>query len=165
VYTLVNVIEIYEKQPDANTIFQLQLNTGGDNIIPAGLGARDSLRFEAGLALYGQELSKDITPIEAGMKFAVKVNKSEYFIGKEVLAKQIETGTSRRLVGLEMIDKGIPRTDYEVLNEEGNSIGVITTGTKSPSLNKAIGFALIEQNYTEQGTEVVVQIRKKQAKA
>ncbi|HLR54608.1 MAG TPA: glycine cleavage system aminomethyltransferase GcvT [Pseudogracilibacillus sp.] len=164
-YTGEDGFEIYVKQPDATTLFQLLLNTGGDNIIPAGLGARDSLRFEAGLALYGQELSKDITPIEAGMKFAVKVNKSEYFIGKEVLAKQIETGTSRRLVGLEMIDKGIPRTDYEVLNEEGNSIGVITTGTKSPSLNKAIGFALIEQNYTEQGTEVVVQIRKKQAKA
>lgn len=164
-YTGEDGFEIYVEQSDAAALFQLLLNAGGENIIPAGLGARDSLRFEAGLPLYGQELSKDITPIEAGMKFAVKVNKSEYFTGKEVLEKQIENGATRVLVGLEMIDKGIPRTDYEVLNEAGVSIGNITTGTKSPTLNKAIGFALIDQQYTEQGTEVIIQIRKKQAKA
>ncbi|HLQ96769.1 MAG TPA: glycine cleavage system aminomethyltransferase GcvT [Pseudogracilibacillus sp.] len=164
-YTGEDGFEIYIDQGDAAALFKLLLDTGGENIIPAGLGARDSLRFEAGLALYGQELSKDITPVEAGMKFAVKVNKAEDFIGKEVLQQQIEQGPTRVLAGLEMIDKGIPRTDYEVLNIEGDSIGVITTGTKSPTLNKAIGFALIDQKYTAQGTEIVIQIRKKQAKA
>lgn len=164
-YTGEDGFEIYIDQTDAAALFKLLLDTGGENIIPAGLGARDSLRFEAGLALYGQELSKDITPVEAGMKFAVKVNKIEQFTGKQVLQRQIEIGTKRALVGLEMMDKGIPRTDYDVLNTDGDSIGVITTGTKSPTLNKAIGFALIDQKYTAPGTEVMVQIRKKQAKA
>ncbi len=92
-----------------------------EGVVPAGLGARDTLRFEAGLPLYGQELSKDISPLEAGLGFVVKLNKEEDFFGKEALAAQKENGVPRKLVGVEMIDKGIPRTGYKVfLGEERN---------------------------------------------
>ena len=115
-----------------------------EGVVPAGLGARDTLRFEAGLPLYGQELSKDISPLEAGLGFVVKLNKEEDFIGKEALASQKENGVPRKLVGIEMIDKGIPRTGYKVFIGE-EEIGEVTTGTQSPTLKKNIGFALIEQ--------------------
>jgi aminomethyltransferase len=135
-----------------------------ENVIPCGLGARDTLRFEANLALYGQELSKDITPLEAGIGFAVKVNKEEDFFGKEVLKDQKENGVPRKLVGIEMIDKGIPRHGYEVFVGE-EQVGEITTGTQSPTLKKNIGLALLKKEFTELETEVEVQVRKKRLKA
>lgn len=135
-----------------------------EGLVPAGLGARDTLRFEAGLPLYGQELSEEITPLEAGLGFVVKLNKKEDFIGKEALREQKENGVLRKLVGIEMIDKGIPRTGYQVfLNNE--AIGEVTTGTQSPTLNKNIGFALLKSEYATEGTEVIVQVRKRQLKA
>ncbi|WP_417899652.1 glycine cleavage system aminomethyltransferase GcvT [Bacillus haimaensis] len=135
-----------------------------ENVIPCGLGARDTLRFEANLALYGQELSKDITPLEAGIGFAVKVNKEEDFFGKEVLKDQKENGVPRKLVGIEMIDKGIPRHGYEVFVGE-EQVGEVTTGTQSPTLKKNIGLALLKKEFTEVETEVEVQVRKKRLKA
>lgn len=135
-----------------------------ENVIPCGLGARDTLRFEANLALYGQELSKDITPLEAGIGFAVKVNKEEDFFGKEVLKDQKENGVPRKLVGIEMIDKGIPRHGYEVFVGE-EQVGEVTTGTQSPTLKKNIGLALLKKEFTELETEVEVQVRKKRLKA
>lgn len=164
-YTGEDGFEIYVATDGAIALWNTLLKAGGEDIVPAGLGARDSLRFEAGLPLYGQELSSDISPIEARMKFAVKTNKEDDFIGKEALKKQVEQGTNRLLVGIEMIDKGIPRTDYEVLNKDESKIGFVTTGTQSPTLKKAIGFALIDQSYTEVGTEVYVQVRKRKVKA
>src|SRR5699024_3345777 len=119
---------------------------------------------EVSLPLYGQELSKDITPIEAGLHFAVKVDKGVDFIGSEVLKKQISEGTNRKIVGIEMIDKGIPRTDYEVLVGE-TQVGFVTSGTQSPTLGKNIGMAMIDQAYTEVGTEVLIQVRKRQLRA
>lgn len=135
-----------------------------ENVVPCGLGARDTLRFEANLALYGQELSKDITPLEAGIGFAVKVNKEEDFFGKEVLKDQKENGVPRKLVGIEMIDKGIPRHGYEVFVGE-EQVGEVTTGTQSPTLKKNIGLALLNKEFTELETEVEVQVRKKRLKA
>ncbi|MFE7060992.1 glycine cleavage system aminomethyltransferase GcvT [Sutcliffiella sp. NPDC057660] len=135
-----------------------------ENVVPCGLGARDTLRFEANLALYGQELSKDITPLEAGIGFAVKVNKEEDFFGKEVLKDQKENGVPRKLVGIEMIDKGIPRHGYEVFVGE-EQVGEVTTGTQSPTLKKNIGLALLKKEFTELETEVEVQVRKKRLKA
>lgn len=135
-----------------------------ENVVPCGLGARDTLRFEANLALYGQELSKDITPLEAGIGFAVKVNKEEDFFGKEVLKDQKENGVPRKLVGIEMIDKGIPRHGYEVFVGEAQ-VGEVTTGTQSPTLKKNIGLALLNKEFTELETEVEVQVRKKRLKA
>src|SRR5699024_734259 len=147
-YTGEDGFEIYMDVADSRLLWRVLLDAGEEyNLIPAGLGARDTLRFEAGLPLYGQELSKDITPIEAKLNFAVKVNKESDFIGKAILQEQVEKGTTRQLVGIEMIDKGIPRTDYPVVLEDGSTIGHVTTGTQSPTLQKNIGFALVDKAY------------------
>lgn len=164
-YTGEDGFEIYIPVTSAANLWKVLLKAGGEDVTPAGLGARDSLRFEAGLPLYGQELSETITPIEAGLNFAVKVKKEADFIGKDVLASQIKSGTTRKLVAIEMTDKGIPRTGYQVLNENGQEIGHVTTGTHSPTLKKAIGFALVEKDNVEPGTELYVQVRKRQVKA
>ncbi|MCA0982771.1 glycine cleavage system aminomethyltransferase GcvT [Halobacillus yeomjeoni] len=164
-YTGEDGFEIYLPSSSGADLWQMVLEAGeSSGVMPVGLGARDTLRFEANLALYGQELSKDITPIEAGLNFAVKVNKEEDFIGKEVLKKQKEEGPERKLVGIEMLDKGIPRTHYEVLDGE-KVIGFVTTGTQSPSLGKNVGLALLDEPYTKEGTEVTVQVRKRKLKA
>ncbi|WP_078597094.1 glycine cleavage system aminomethyltransferase GcvT [Evansella clarkii] len=164
-YTGEDGFEIYCRPEDAADLWKAVLSAGKeDGIVPCGLGARDTLRFEARLPLYGQELSKDITPVEAGIGFAVKPDKDEDFFGKEVLKKQKEEGASRKLVGLEMIDKGIPRTDYEVF-KDGEKIGFVTTGTQSPTLKKNVGLALIDSKYKDLDTEVEVQVRKRRLKA
>ncbi|MBM7701556.1 glycine cleavage system aminomethyltransferase GcvT [Metabacillus iocasae] len=163
-YTGEDGFEIYCDAKDAAMLWDKIVEVGkGEGVLPCGLGARDTLRFEANLALYGQELSKDITPIEAGIGFAVKVNK-ENFIGKETLKQQKEQGPSRKLVGIEMIDKGIPRHGYEVYGGE-EQIGFVTTGTQSPTLKKNIGLALLNVNHANVGTEIEVQIRQKRLKA
>ncbi|MFD1030709.1 glycine cleavage system aminomethyltransferase GcvT [Metaplanococcus flavidus] len=163
-YTGENGFEIYAS-PEASIALWAEILKEGkeDGVIPAGLGARDTLRFEACLALYGQELSKDITPLEAGINFVVKLAKED-FIGKEALAAQKEDGIPRKLVGIEMIDKGIPRHGYSVyLNDE--KIGEVTTGTQSPTLKKNIGLALVSAEYAEIGKELEVEIRNKRLKA
>ncbi|MDG0963381.1 glycine cleavage T C-terminal barrel domain-containing protein, partial [Bacillus paranthracis] len=109
-------------------------------------------------------LTKDISPLEGGIGFAVKTDKEANFIGKEALKKQKEEGPKRKLVGIEMIDKGIPRTDYPVFSGE-KQIGVVTTGTQSPTLKKNVGLALIESSQAQFGTEIEVQVRKKRLKA
>jgi aminomethyltransferase len=163
-YTGEDGFEIYCSSTDAAHLWTAILEAGSDEgVLPCGLGARDTLRFEATLALYGQELSKDITPIEARIGFAVKTNKDS-FIGKEVLKEQRESGAPRKLVGIEMIDKGIPRHGYEVFADE-EQIGFVTTGTQSPTLKKNIGLALLSAEYSELGREVEVQVRKKRLKA
>jgi aminomethyltransferase len=164
-YTGEDGFEIYCKAEDAIGLWKAILEAGKEEgILPCGLGARDTLRFEATLPLYGQELSKDITPIEAGIGFAVKTNKKENFIGKDVLKKQKEEGTARKIVGIEMIDKGIPRHGYEVFFGE-EKIGEITTGTQSPTLKKNIGLAIVKSEFAEIGQELEVQIRQKRLKA
>lgn len=165
-YTGEDGFEIYIEADQTPELWRALLKHGEPfGLEPAGLGARDTLRFEAGLPLYGQELSEDISPLEAGLDFAVKLNKEEDFIGKKALLKQKEAGVKRKLVGIEMIDKGIPRTGYPVLNEKDEEIGFVTTGTKSPTLNKHIGFALVNTAYGEIGTELFVQVRNKKLKA
>lgn len=164
-YTGEDGFEIYIDQKSGRDLWRSILKAGEDKgLEPAGLGARDTLRFEVNLPLYGQELSKDISPVEAGLKFAVKVNKAEEFIGKEELKKQIENGTERKLVGIEMIDKGIPRSGYEVSHND-EQIGFITSGTQAPSLKKNLGIALLKSEFTEVGSELVVQVRKRKLRA
>ncbi|WP_243386357.1 glycine cleavage system aminomethyltransferase GcvT [Bacillus kexueae] len=164
-YTGEDGFEIYCQKDDAIQLWEMILEEGKEEgILPCGLGARDTLRFEANLALYGQELSKDITPIEAGIGFAVKVDKEVAFIGQEVLKEQKENGPSRKLVGIEMIDKGIPRHGYPVFVGE-EEIGVITTGTQSPTLKKNVGLALVKVDFANLDQELTVQIRKKRLKA
>ncbi|SDY55496.1 aminomethyltransferase [Evansella caseinilytica] len=164
-YTGEDGFEIYCKPEDAADLWKAILDAGkAEGILPCGLGARDTLRFEARLPLYGQELSKVITPLEAGIGFAVKTDKAAEFIGKQALTIQKESGVPRRLVGIEMLDKGIPRTDYEVF-KDGKKIGFVTSGTQSPTLKKNVGLALIDSAYQALNTELEVQVRKKRLKA
>ena len=125
-----------------------------------GLGCRDTLRFEVGLPLYGDELSEDITPIMAGLGMFVKLDKTE-FIGKDALAKQKAEGLAKKLVGIELFDKAIPRHGYTVLNMEGEPIGEVTTGYHTLSSDKSVCMALIDAQYAKLDTEVQIQIRKK----
>ncbi len=164
-YTGEDGFELYCKSRDVQVLWKALLEEGQeDGLLPCGLGVRDLLRFEAGLPLYGQELTEEISPLEAGIGFAVKLDKKEDFIGKASLAKQKEEGVTRKIVGLEMIDKGIPRTDYPVFSME-KQVGIMTSGTHSLTLKKNVGFALLEHEYSELGTVVDVQIRKKRLKA
>ena len=127
---------------------------------PCGLGCRDTLRFEVGLPLYGDELSANITPIMAGLGIFVKLDKDE-FIGKEALAKQKADGPAKKIVGIELADKAIPRHGYTVLNMEGEPIGEVTTGYHTISTDKSVCMALIDTPYAKLDTEVQIQIRKK----
>lgn len=164
-YTGEDGFEIYIDQVAGRKLWNLILETGkGKGLEPIGLGARDTLRFEANLPLYGQELSADITPIEAGLSFGVKVNKKEDFIGKAKLTEQIEKGPCRKNVGIEMIDRGIPRHGYAVFVDD-KEIGVVTSGTHSPSLGKNLGRVLVDSEYAEIGTELFIQVRKRKLKA
>ncbi|WP_449536924.1 glycine cleavage system aminomethyltransferase GcvT [Ferdinandcohnia sp. Marseille-Q9671] len=164
-YTGEDGFEVYCQAEDAAFLWNAILEAGElEGVLPCGLGARDTLRFEANLALYGQELSKDITPIEAGIGFAVKPNKEADFFGKAALKQQKKEGAPRKIVGIEMIDKGIPRHGYEVFVGD-EQVGEVTTGTQSPTLQKNIGLVLMKKEYAELGTEVEVQVRKKRLKA
>lgn len=164
-YTGEDGFELYIDQKDAVQLWKLLLEAGGEHgLVPAGLGARDTLRFEARLPLYGQELSKDISPLEAGLSYFVKLDKGD-FIGRDVIAGQKANGTSRKLVGIEMIERGIPRPHYKVFTTEGAPIGEVTTGTQSPTFKTNVGLALINSAYSALGTEVNVEIRGAQVKA
>ncbi|HEX6594432.1 MAG TPA: glycine cleavage system aminomethyltransferase GcvT [Bacillota bacterium] len=165
-YTGEDGFEIYIDPQEVRKLWNLILEVGEEKgVIPVGLGARDTLRFEANLPLYGQELSEYISPIEAGLTFAVKVDKETRFIGQEKLREQIINGPDRKLVAIEMVDRGIPRTGYDVYNDQDEKIGFITSGTHSPTLRKNIGLALINNNDLTIGTKLLVHIRKRKLKA
>jgi aminomethyltransferase len=164
-YTGEDGFELYVRPDDAPRLWKDILAAGCDQgLVSCGLGARDTLRFEANLPLYGQELAPDISPLEAGIGFAVKVNKDADFIGKDALKEQKELGPPRKLVGIEMIERGIPRTGYEVYVDE-KQIGTVTTGTQSPTLQKNVGLVLVDQAYAALGQEMEVQVRRKRVKA
>jgi len=127
---------------------------------PCGLGCRDTLRFEVGLPLYGDELSEEITPVMAGLGMFVKLDKEE-FIGKEALARQKAEGPAKKLVGIELFDKAIPRHGYTVLNMDGEPVGEVTTGYHCISVDKSVCMALVDARYAKLDTELQVQIRKK----
>lgn len=158
-YTGEDGFEIYGTPEAIVDLWDKILEAGKEKgVVPAGLGARDTLRFEACLPLYGQELSKDITPLEAGIGFAVKLTTD--FIGREALAAQKEAGLKRKLAGVEMIGKGIPRHGYKVF-KDGREIGEVTTGTQSPMTKRNIGLVLMDAANAEIGTEVEIEIRGK----
>ena len=157
-YTGEDGFEIYATPNYINECWDKLIASG--RCKPCGLGCRDTLRFEVGLPLYGDELSEDITPIMAGLGIFVKLDKQE-FIGKEALAKQKAEGPAKKLVGIELQDKAIPRHGYPVLNMEGETIGEVTTGYHAISTDKSVCMALIDTAYTMLDTEVQIQIRKK----
>ena len=163
-YTGEDGFEIYCSRSEIEKLWHKLLDIGKkDGLAPAGLGSRDTLRFEACLPLYGNEISQDVTPLEAGLGFFVKLQKNN-FIGKEALLKQKEEGLKRKLVGFEMMERGIPRHGYEV-RVLGEKIGVVTTGYLAPTLKKNIGLALIDSKYCELRTEIEIVIRGKSLKA
>lgn len=157
-YTGEDGFEIYAEEKAIVGMWDKLMESG--RVKPCGLGCRDTLRFEVGLPLYGDELADDITPIEAGLGMFVKLDKPE-FIGREAIARQKELGVARRIVGLELIDRAIPRHGYEVLTPEGDVIGTVTTGYRGLSVDKSIAMALIDARYAAMGTDVQVQIRRK----
>lgn len=163
-YTGEDGFEIYAAAADAGHIWNELLKAGeSDGLIPTGLGARDTLRFEAKLPLYGQELSNTISPLEAALGYFVKLDKGN-FMGRDALIAQKNEGIPRKLVGLEMVDRGIPRSHYPIY-ADGEQIGEVTTGTQSPTLKRSLGLALLDIAYTDLGTEVWVEIRGKRLKA
>ncbi len=163
-YTGEDGFEVYMKPEDARELWREILHAGEEEgIKPAALGARDTLRFEAGLPLYGNELSKEITPLEAGLGFFVKFTEDNY-IGKEALQKQKEEGLQRKIVGFELMKKGIPREGYEVFKGE-EKIGYVTTGYLSPTLGKSIGNALVDIEHSKMGSTIEIKVRKRKIEA
>ena len=156
-YTGEDGFEVYGSHAFINECWDKLIAAG---VQACGLGCRDTLRFEVGLPLYGDELSEEITPIMAGLGMFVKLDKAE-FIGKEALAKQKAEGPAKKLVGIELFDKAIPRHGYPVLNMEGETIGEVTTGYHTLSSDKSVCMALVDATYSKLDTEVQIQIRKK----
>lgn len=156
-YTGEDGFEIYASPEATVDLWKTFLAAG---VVPCGLGCRDTLRFEAGLPLYGDELSADITPVMAGLSMFCKLDKPE-FIGRDALAAQKAEGPAKKLVGIELADKAIPRAGYPVELPDGTEVGVVTTGYRSISLDKSICFALVAAEYSALGTTLMVRIRHK----
>ena len=157
-YTGEDGFEVYADHATIQHLWDQLMESG--RVEPCGLGCRDTLRFEVGLPLYGDELADDITPLEACLSIFVKLDKPE-FIGKEAIAKQKAEGAPRKLVGLELADKAIPRHGYEVLNENDEVVGHVTTGYRGISVDKSIAAALVDSAYADKGRELKIKIRKK----
>lgn len=163
-YTGSGGIEIYFENKDGNAdIIWNKIFEAGKDLKPIGLAARDTLRLEMGYCLYGNDIDDTTSPLEAGLGWITKLNKD--FTGKEVLEKQKAEGIKRKLAGIELTEKGIPRHGYEVLNQNNEVIGHVTSGTQSPSLRKAIGMAYVQLEYAKAGTEIFIKIRDKMVPA
>ena len=152
--------ELYCKNEDAPKIWDAIFEKGKSfDLMPAGLGARDTLRLEAGLLLYGNEMDDNTSPYSVRLGWVTKLEKE--FIGRDIIKKQKEDGVEEKLIGLESEEKFVPRHGYPVLDENDNQIGVITSGTRSPYLEKAIAMALIKKELATPGKLVYVQVRKR----
>jgi aminomethyltransferase len=165
-YTGAGGVEIYfeDKGDDAEKLWNEIFRIGGaQGMKPIGLGARDTLRLEMGYCLYGNDIDDTTSPLEAGLGWITKFTKD--FTAKAILEKQKAEGVQRKLVGIAMIDKGIPRHGYKIQNAEGEEIGYVTSGTQAPSLNRAIGMAYIRKDFSQEGNDVFVMIRDKAVKA
>lgn len=159
-YTGEDGFEIYLHADDAPMLWQKLLQAGAPlGLKPAGLGARDLLRFEACLPLYGHEISQDITPLEAGLKYFVKL-KGRTFIGSKAIRRQKKEGVARKIIGLEMIDRGIPRSGYHVYSSEG-IVGTVTSGSYSPILKKSLALILVDSQYAREGAQLYIEIKGK----
>lgn len=163
-YTGAGGFEIYFENQHADKIWDAIFEAGTEyGIKPIGLGARDTLRLEMGFCLYGNDIDDTTSPMEAGLGWITKFTKP--FTNSEALQAQKEAGVNRKLIGFEMIDRGIPRHDYVVVDAEGNTIGKVTSGTQSPSLQKAIGMAYVAKEFAKEGTDIYIDIRNNKVKA
>jgi aminomethyltransferase len=161
-YTGAGGVEIYfeDKEDDAAKIWDAIFEAGTpQGLKPIGLGARDTLRLEMGFALYGNDIDDTTSPLEAGLGWITKFTKD--FTAKDILQKQKEEGIKRKLVGFEMVDKGIPRHHYEICDQDGKAIGYVTSGTQSPSLGKAIGMGYVTNAFAAQDSIIYIKVRDK----
>ncbi len=165
-YTGAGGCEIYVRNEDAPRLWEEVFKAGEEyGIRPVGLGARDTLRLEMGFCLYGNDINDTTSPIEAGLGWITKFVPGKEFIDRELLIRQKEEGTDRRLKGFIMVDKGIPRQHYEVVDAEGNNIGEVTSGTMSPMLRQGIGMAYLKRNFWKTDSEIFIRVRGKDLKA
>lgn len=163
-YTGSGGFEVYVKNEDIETVWTKVFEAGANwGIKPIGLAARDTLRLEMGYCLYGNELNDEISPLEAGLGWVTKFTKD--FVNSENLKAEKEAGIKNRLVGFELIGKGIPRHDYEIVDAEGNVIGKVTSGTQSPSLGKGIGMGYVPVALAAEGSQIFIRIRKNDVEA
>ena len=163
-YTGAGGFELYFDNAHAEEIWKKVFEAGAPyGIKPIGLGARDTLRLEMGFCLYGNDIDDTTSPLEAGLGWITKFSKD--FVNCTNLENQKKAGVERKLAGFEMIDRGIPRHGYEITDAEGTTIGVVTSGTQSPSLQKAIGLGYVQTPFAKEGTEIFVKIRENKVKA
>lgn len=163
-YTGAGGFEIYFDEQHSEFIWEAIFNAGAAfGIKPIGLAARDTLRLEMGFCLYGNDISDTTSPLEAGLGWITKFSKS--FVNSDALEVQKKNGVSRKLVGFELIDRGIPRHDYPITDAEGNEIGIVTSGTQSPTLQKAIGMGYVKTDFAKEGNEIYISIRNNPVKA
>ena len=163
-YTGSGGFEIYVRNEDANALWDKVFEAGkAFNIKPIGLAARDTLRLEMGFCLYGNDINDETSPLEAGLGWITKFTKD--FVDSEFLMKQKEEGVNKKLVGFEMVDRGIPRKNYEIYDEQSNCVGVVTSGTMSPSLKKGIGLGYVNLPLNKVDTEIFIAVRNKKLKA
>jgi len=165
-YTGAGGCEIYAKNEDGPKLWEAVFEAGKEfDIKPIGLGARDTLRLEMGFCLYGNDINDQTSPIEAGLGWITNFSDNKDFIDKELLLKQKEEGVEKRLKGFVMIDRGIPRNHYEVVNAAGDPIGEVTSGTMSPMMKRGIGMAYLKKGYWKPDSEIFIRIRNKELKA
>ncbi len=163
-YTGAGGFEIYVANEHAEQVWNAIMEAGKPfGIKPIGLGARDTLRLEMGFCLYGNDIDDTTSPLAAGLGWVTKFTKD--FVNSANLKAEKEQGLTQKLVGFEMIDRGIPRHDYEIVNAEGAVIGRVTSGTQSPTLKKSIGLGYVESAYSKEGTEIFISIRNQPIKA
>ncbi len=163
-YTGAGGFELYVWNKDVKKLWDAIFEAGQEfNIMPCGLGARDTLRLEKGFCLYGNDINDETSPIEAGLGWITKFTKP--FIMSEHHQAIKDNGVKKKLVGFEMIDRGIPRQHYAIKDANGNTIGEVTSGTQSPTLNKAIGMGYVQTAYSKADTEIYIEIREKAIKA
>ncbi|CAM3726514.1 glycine cleavage system aminomethyltransferase GcvT [Mucilaginibacter galii] len=163
-YTGAGGFEIYFDNEHAEEMWAAVFKAGeAFGIKPIGLAARDTLRLEMGFCLYGNDIDDTTSPLEAGLGWITKFTKP--FTNAEALQQQKQQGITKKLIGFEMIDRGIPRHDYEIVDAEGNVIGRVTSGTQSPSLQKAIGMGYVNQPFAKEGSEIFIKIRDNKVKA
>lgn len=163
-YTGAGGFEIYIPNESAEKVWNAVFEAGKEyGIKPIGLAARDTLRLEMGYCLYGNDIDDSTSPIEAGLSWVTKFTKD--FVNAESLKAQKEAGVSQKLVGFKMLDRGIPRKDYDIVDADGNKIGRVTSGTMSPILKQGIGLGYVANDFTEEGSEIFIAVRNKQLKA
>ena len=163
-YTGAGGFEIYFDEQHSEAIWDAIFKAGeAFGIKPIGLAARDTLRLEMGFCLYGNDINDTTSPIEAGLGWITRFSKS--FVNSEALELQKKNGVERKLIGFELIDRGIPRHDYPITDAEGKEIGIVTSGTQSPSLQKAIGMGYVKSEFAREGNEIYISIRNNPVKA